>query len=142
MAEAFQPDPRIAEIASAYALDAVDFASTNFGVTLDWSDGSVRQVEEMLGRLHDDMERAQPAEDAVWTFAKAFGSYVGEVLRQRHGGQWGMVHMGEQSFPGLERPGGRLCWPWGRAHKRIVNGPEDNIWHYYQILIGDTERSA
>src|SRR5262249_33482765 len=58
----------------------------NFGVKLDWSDSSVQKVEQMLGRLHDDMAQSNPPEEAVWTFAKAFGSYVGEVLRKHHGG--------------------------------------------------------
>src|SRR5262249_31555507 len=40
-----------------------------------------------------------------------------------------------QEFPGIQQDGDRLCWPWGRAHKRIVNGPEDSIWHYYQLMI-------
>jgi hypothetical protein len=36
-----------------------------------------------------------------------------------------MVSMGEEPFPGLQRAGAVLCWPWGRAHNRLVNGPED-----------------
>ncbi len=82
MATEFQADPRIAEIANAYALDALEIAVNNFSVVLDWTDGSVRQVEQMLGRLHDELTAARPPEDAIWTFAKAFGSYVGEVLRK------------------------------------------------------------
>ncbi len=46
-----------------------------------------------------------------------------------------MVNLNGQEFPGIQQDGDRLCWPWGRAHKRIVNGLEDNIWHYYQLLI-------
>src|SRR5262249_46996116 len=113
----FQPDPHVAEVAAAYALDAVDLALSNFGVTLDWSGASIREVERMLGQLHDEMAKAQPPEKAVWTFAKAFGSYIGEVLRQHHGGEWGMVRVGEQLFPGLQQNGGALCWPWSKAHK-------------------------
>jgi hypothetical protein len=131
----FQPDPQIAEDAEAYALDAVDLAARNFGVALDWSEDSVRQVEQMLGRLHDELARTRPPQDAVWTFAKAFGSYVGEVVRRHHGGEWGTVSMGGQSFPGLEQAGGALCWPWGKAHNRLINGPEDNVWHYYRLLV-------
>src|SRR5262245_2193485 len=150
MAESFKADPKIAEIAAAYSLDAGDLAASNFGVKLDWSDSSVQKVEEILGRLHDDMARSNPPEEAVWTFAKAFGSYVGEVLRKHHGGEWGMVNLNGQSFPGIQQDGERLCWPWGRAHKRIVNGPEDSMWHYYQLLLkqnagaqepGDAEHS-
>jgi hypothetical protein len=136
MAEAsFKSDPEVAEVAEAYALDAVDLAARNFGVTLDWSEGSVRQVEQMLGRLHDEMARAQPPQEAVWGFAKSFGSYVGEVLRRHHGGEWGTVTMDGQSFPGLQQAGGDLCWPWGKSHNRLINGPEDNVWHYYSVLV-------
>lgn len=131
----FQPDPQVAEVAAAYALDAVDLASRNFGVALDWSEASVRQVEYMLGRLHDEMASAQPTEKEVWLFAKVFGSYVGEVLRRHHGGEWGTISMGGQSFPGLRQTSGALCWPWGKAHDRLVNGPEDNVWHYYSVLV-------
>lgn len=140
MAESFKPDPKIAEIAAAYSLDAADIAASNFGMQLDWSDSSVRRVEEMLGRLHDEMAQSNPPEETVWTFAKAFGSYVGEVLRKHHGGEWGMVNLNGQEFPGICQDGGQLCWPWARAHKRIVNGPEDNIWHYYQVLRNPSAR--
>jgi hypothetical protein len=140
MSEApFQPDGQVAEVAGAYALDAVDLAARNFGVTLDWSEASVRQVEQMLGRLHAELTSARPPEDAVWTFAKAFGSYVGEVLRRHHEGEWGMVSMEGQSFPGLQLAGGPLCWPWGKAYKRLTDGPGDNLWHYYSVL---AQRSA
>ena len=23
-------------------------------------------------------------------------------------------------------------WPWGRVYQRLVEGPENNVWHYYQ----------
>jgi hypothetical protein len=117
----------------------VDLAARNFGVTLDRSEASVKDVEQILGRLHDEMASAKPPEDAIWTFAKAFGSYIGEVLRQHHGGEWGMVSMGGQSFPGLRQASGALCWPWGKAHKRLVDGPDDNVWHYYSVLVGPVE---
>ena len=85
MAEmSFQSDSQVVQIAEAYSLDAVDLAARNFGVVLDLSEESVREVEQILGRLHDEMSHAQPPEDTVWTFAKAFGSYIGEVMR-RHG---------------------------------------------------------
>lgn len=135
MATNFEPDPKIAEAASAYSLDALDLATENFGITLDWSDESIRRVEDMLGQLHVGVPLAKPPKDLDWTFAKAFGSYVGEVLRRNHGGEWGVVQLEGQTFPGVQQPGGRLCWPWGRAYNRIVDGPENNMWHYYQLLI-------
>jgi hypothetical protein len=133
MNAAFHPEPDISKIAEAYALDAVDIAADNFGVSLDWSEGSIESVEQMLSELHEELAGAAPSEEAVWTFAKAFGSYVGEVMRRHHGGEWGMVELDGQSFPGLSSGDG-LCWPWGKVHNRLVNGPEDNVWHYYVAL--------
>lgn len=129
----FQPDAKIVQIAEAYSQDAISTAQ-NFGTTLNWSESSIQQVEQMLGRLHAELEVAKPSPETIWNFAKAFGSYVGEVIRRHHGGEWGMVNMNGQSFPGLRQPSGNLIWPWGRVHKRITNGPEDNLWHYYQAV--------
>ena len=136
MTPTFAPDPRIEQVAEAYALDAVDFAKSAFRLKLDWSDESVRHVETMLAELHNQVESAQPDEEKIFTFGKMFGSYVGEVYRKRHGGVWGMVTLDGQTFTGMQAPSGTNFWPWGRAQNRIVNGPEDNIWHYYQILVG------
>jgi hypothetical protein len=138
MTENFQADARVAESAQAYSKYAIDIASEQFHIKLDGSEESVRHVECILGMLHDDVPRAKPPEDAIWNFARTFGSYVGEVLRRHHGGEWGIVQLGEDSFPGIEQPGGKLCWPWFRAYKRITNGGEDNIWDYYRIRIGGT----
>ena len=130
----FQNDLKVAEIAAAYSLDAVDLAARNFGITLDWSESSIPKVERMLGQLHDEMARAKQPDDSIWTFAKMFGSYIGEVLRRHHGGEWGIVRMGDQSFPGLQQSGGALCWPWGKARNRLVNGSEDDVSSYYSVL--------
>ena len=130
----FQNDPKVAEIASAFSLDAVDFAARNFGIALDWSESSIPTVERMLGQLHDEMAHSKPPDDTIWKVAKMFGSYVGEVLRRHHGGDWGIVRMGDQSFPGLQQVGGALCWPWGKARNRLINGPEDDVSIYYSVL--------
>jgi hypothetical protein len=76
----------------------------------------------------------RPPEDTIWTFAKAFGSYVGEVFRKNHGGDWGLVTLDGQTFPGMQSKSGVLFWPWSRAHKRIVARAEDNVLHYYQRM--------
>ena len=131
--QAFQADSKIAQIAEAYSQDAIATAQ-NFGTTLDWSESSIQQVEQMLGRLHAELNVAKPSPDTIWNFAKALGSYVGEVIRRHHGGEWGMVSMNGQTFPGMRQSDGSLIWPWGKVHNRLTNGPEDNVWHYYQAL--------
>jgi hypothetical protein len=128
----FEADDKIRQVAEAYAADAVDLARETFGLTLDWSDDSVRKIEAILDRLHAEMPKAKPTEEQLLQFAKILGSYVGEVFRRNHGATWGMVTLGGDSFPGMRAERTRAeFWPWGKAVNRLRNGPEDNVWHYY-----------
>jgi hypothetical protein len=57
------------------------------------------------------------------------GSYIGEVVRRKVGGEW----VGNDSDPEAEinvellLADGTRCWPVQRAMKRFKNGPEDGI---------------
>lgn len=135
MADGFREDDRLRQIAEAYALDAVDVALANFNTVLDFSDASIELVEEMLGVLHDTSRQDHPTDEQIWVFAKTFGSYIGETFRRNHGGRWGMVTLRGQEFPGMQAMRGTAFWPWGKAHNRIVNGPEDNVRDYYNSLL-------
>jgi hypothetical protein len=68
-------------------------------------------------------------------FAKVFGSYIGEVYRRNHGGEWGMVDLDGQKFPGIKNKFGTSFWPWGRALNRITQGSENNVTDYYKTLL-------
>ena len=136
MSEKFTADSKVQQVAEAYAADAVDFARERFGLTLDGSDASMAHVETILGTLHDQMADEKPSEEQLFTLAKLFGSYVGETFRRNHGATWGLVRLNDETFVGMkntEVPG--MFWPWGRAQKRLKNGPEDNMLHYYRWLV-------
>jgi hypothetical protein len=134
MAPKFEKDERVAKMVAAYALDAVDAAQGNFKTTLDWSENSVTVVEGLLAKLHDSIPSQKPPDDVVWSFAKMFGSYVGEVFRKNHGGEWGFIDDGQQKFPGIQWRGNTLFWPWGRVHQRLLKGPAENVADYYRIM--------
>jgi len=80
-------------------------------------------------------ENPKPTEMQVMSFAKGFGSYIGEVYRRNHGATWGISSVGGQQTVGLSTRGGVQFWPWARAFKRITLGPEENVSHYYSILL-------
>ena len=125
-------------MAEAYAEDAVDFARAQYSVKLDWSDESIKRIEEIASHLHDTLPDPPPPDDQIMGFAKMLGSYVGETFRRNHGADWGMVSIEGEEFPGLRaQHDGTTFWPWGRVRNRLVNGGEDNIWHYYQVLIAE-----
>lgn len=132
----FVADARYLAIAEAYALDAIDFAKDHFKVDLDRTEGSIRSLEEILDVFHVQLSKSRPSSDQIVGFSKMWGSYFGEVLRKNHGATWGLVTSDGNSFPGMQATNGVLFWPWGRVENRLVDGPENNVWHYYQHLIG------
>ena len=138
----FTPDAKLTRLADRYAREAVDTAVQNFQTTLDGSEESIAFVEAILARLHESLATQAPPEETVWRFAQGFGSYVGEVYRRHHGGQWGIVDEDGSRFAGIEARDGGLFLPWNRAHKRILGGVENNIESYYRFLSGKARSSG
>jgi hypothetical protein len=139
--------PTVTDMMVAYAQDAVDMARNNFSETLDYSERSIRIVERCLGKLHDSLPKGffgklfgrGPSAEDLHTVAKMFGGYVGEVFRKHHGGEWVLEPAPTASGPVLTvvHPDGGRFFPPAKVHKRIVNGPEDNVWVFYQVLTRD-----
>ena len=133
----FTPDAKLGAAAGTLALDAVDLARDSFGQTLDWTDGSISQVERILDRMYRKRAAEKPSPDAIARVERTFGSYVGEVFRRNHGAAWGMITLADDTFPGLESSAGQRFWPWGRVQRRLTNGAEDNVSDYYRALVRD-----
>lgn len=139
--------PTVNDMMVAYAQDAVDMAKANFGETLDYSESSVKTVEACLAKMHDAIPkgffgklfRRGPSADVILTVSKMFGGYVGEVFRKHHGGEWLLAPAPGSDAPviTLQHSGVGSFWPPGKVHKRIVNGPDDNVWFYYRVLTSE-----
>jgi hypothetical protein len=141
-------DFTITNVMEAYAQDAVDMAREQFQLELDYSEGSLELVEKILSELHDTLpkgkssksSKSKPSEDQIWRMAKIWGGYVGEVMRRWWGGNW---TMGGARFSNevisLETHD-TVIFPPTKVYKRIVNGPEDNVWDYYRLLKQEIEQ--
>ena len=138
----FEAEPKVQQMAEAYSLDMVDYAKKQFGIELNWSDESIRQIEQIADTLHKAYEKDRPPIDKIAPFYKMMGSYIGEVFRRNYGAEWGWVILEGNRFPGMQRKPSNLFWPWGKAQHRIVNGSEDNLWHYYAFLLRQDEPGA
>lgn len=138
--QTFISDSSVQKIAEAYALDAVDYSKKQFGITLDWTDSSIANVEKALVLMRASYVNAnpKPTEEQVMSFAKGFGSYIGEVYRRNHGAEWGMINLGDQKFPGLKTKLGTIFWPWGRVSNRIMQDEANNVTDYYKVLLEKT----
>ena len=104
-----------------------------FKVHLDYSENSLQEVEHLLGRLHDDMSKADA--NKIDEMAKIWGGYLGEVVRRRFGGEWSIEKYpaGDFLIVSLNVNGARL-FPSMKVHKRLTEGSNENIWSFYQAV--------
>ncbi|EKQ56187.1 MULTISPECIES: hypothetical protein [unclassified Clostridium] len=122
-----------------YALDAADTAERNFKIKLDFSEDSIKDVEKILDRLNKTIEIDNPSEDLVLKFAKVFSGYIGQVIKINWGGEW----KDESNFAIKNGPALKVkdqdLFLLSKVYRRITSGPEDNVWHFYQIIKNDIE---
>jgi hypothetical protein len=116
------------------ATEAVKMADKNFSVKLDYSPNSIKQVEKVLGQLHDEYVRTKPTE-GVNGLAMAYGAYIGEVIRRNEPDvRWERSDGvgGENSYPLIWQGGSSYVCAW--CYRRITNGEEDNVWFKYTAI--------
>ena len=115
--------------------EAVSMARESYGISLDYSPSSVKQVEEILGKLHDEYQRRGTTEGQRG-LALAYGAYIGEVIRREAGeGRWAPddPKFGVGTMPLYWR--GHTTFPVTWCLKRLANGEEDNVWTKYQLIV-------
>ena len=129
-----EPSPN--EIMAAYAANAVTFAQSNFGITLDYTTNSIEQVESLANRLFYTrpkgfiarLFRKEPSENDIQNVCKMLGSYIGEVYRQHKGGEW-QINEELQAIGLLD--GETWIFPLAKVLKRITNGKKDDLSAYF-----------
>lgn len=73
-----------------------------------------------------------------------FGGYLGEVFRRHQGGEW---LLDDQISPGgpvitLQHSSAGKFFPPAKVYKRLMNGDEDNVWIFYQVLVREYIRDG
>jgi hypothetical protein len=127
----------LSEIMQSYAEQAVAAARAQ-QIELDYSEESLKQVENILERLDAPLDRgapdASPPEDAE-ELCKMWGGYLGEVVRRRWGGEWVL-----ETYPGgnvltvaLSTPGGTV-FPSLKIYRRLSQGAGENVWSFYCMM--------
>ena len=117
----------------AFAEQAVRLGR-EFKINLDYSEGSLEEVERLLARFHDELTSAN-AGSKLEEMAKIWGGYLGEVVRRRFGGEWSIEKYpaGDFLIVTLNVNGARL-FPSMKVHKRLTEGSNENIWNFYQSV--------
>ena len=113
---------------------AVASARDKFAISLDFTENSLQQLELLSQKAHERYKQASiggnstniPLENTV----RIWGSYFGEVIRRKFGGDWVVDQMNV-----FLQAGNRRVDPLGQVRLRIVNGPQYNILEFYKGLI-------
>jgi hypothetical protein len=137
------PTRSLGETMADCAETAVENAKEN-GITLDYSSESIKHVEKVLETFCAELPRTADgsysrtsAEDIV-TIARAYGGYIGEVLRRAAGGEWVIDKDPDVTDPNSAitlRKDNKRVFPVDKVMKRLFNGPEDNVAFYYQMVL-------
>ena len=113
---------------------AIEYAN-EFNKTLDYSENSIVDLEEILDWYSKDVSVSKPTENQIWSMAIIFGSYLGETLLKNGLSEKGFVWGKEPSsnIPLLIRNDSAYLTPNDKVYKRLVNGGEDSVISFYQF---------
>ncbi len=115
-----------------YAQAAIETAHAEYRQKLDYSTESINSLDEILVLLSDSPEIDLDFESRLW------GSYLGELLRQRYAGSWEMTPYpgGAVAVPAVEVRGSRL-FPVMKVYRRLTMGEEEDLRGFFSMV---TER--
>lgn len=131
----FETDEKLEQNARGWAEEFVDFAANQYQIELDFSEVSIKYIDEMVDDLHQTFLEEQPPDEQIVPLARALGCYIAEVYRIRKGGRWGWVNLEDGSFPGVEATSGATFLPMAKALNRIKTGEDPDIWAYFQMIL-------
>lgn len=123
-----------------HAARAVQVAREKFGVALDGSPESIKELERLLERLHQRHRQKSFSTTELGEECLTWGAYVGESLLRERPDLWtgwrrDSKVLGKHSYP-LVGEGDRETYVVGWIYKRIAEGSEDNVWHKFAVLTG------
>ena len=133
--------PATPENARDHARLAVKLAQEEFGDRLDFSPGSLEDVDAEIESLRDEGNTGVDAAEALFVF----GCYLGEVLVRTLAGRW--VPTARSSLKDLSPwpmvvvlPGASVWDPIGKAYKRLELGDSEFIPAFYAAAAATAAR--
>ena len=125
----------IAQMMQASAAKAVESASERFGFHLDYSEATLEPLETIVTNVAADLSAPVQDKNKIEYETKLWGSYLGEVIRQRWSGVWEMA-----PYPGsaVTVPAVILreaqLYPLLKVYRRITLSDAENLSQYYQKI--------
>ena len=130
--------PSLTSLMQSYAKAAVNVARQEYKISLTYTEGSLVNVEKILARVYQELPRTKNGrltkratlDTNLDQICKAFGAYIGEVMRRKWSGRWRVNVKGGNAEVYLQVRGTSI-YPISKVYKRLTNGEEDNIHYCY-----------
>lgn len=130
--------PPTPENASKLAQIVVDVTKNVENIDLDYSPDSLRHVDQIVNRFHDEGLTENQIGETVFTF----GCYVGEILVRNNAGVWKLPKQsliakflrGDENMMVVELPNGTVCNPIGKTFKLLSDGSTESVAYFYQVF--------
>lgn len=120
----------VSERVAANVLEAQRFSRKHFVLELNFSEASVHDIEEQVDTVSYTIRGGNSPEN-IEMLSRAWGSYLGEIIRRKHGGEWVALGEGEQERLALRTPQGDL-FPLEQVRRRLTEGASANLEQYLQ----------
>src|SRR5947209_19947536 len=121
-------------MASAYAEQAVAIAR-EFNARFDYSENSLMELVAILAQLAAELPPGGPPSEELTEMCKLWGSYFGEVVRRRFGGEWSIdTYPGKQFATLTLNVSDNKLFPSLKIHRRLSEGDGDNVWTFYKMV--------
>ena len=130
------PDLRV------YLVDLAVQIGKNLRIKLDFSDGSIAQVENILRMTAKQYKKTADAA-GLNGIALEMAAYIITVIEKTGPvGRWERDHpeMGEDTFPYYWNEA--VLFPYAWCQKRIFDGEQDDVWAKYKTLVIDRRNKS
>jgi hypothetical protein len=127
-----QTYPDLGSMMDGYARAAAELSQASLRRALDFSAGSIDDLDEILVLVSESPDLDLDFEVRLW------GAYLGEVLRRRYNGSWQMTPYpgGSVAVPSIEVRGSHL-FPLIKVYRRLTMGEEEDLSSFFAMV---TER--
>lgn len=121
----------------SHAAEAVKTALDDYGVKLDFTIQSIKEVEGILAKVHTEHAELPLAQSRVVRESLLWGSYIGECIHRIEDVRWGVDSKdgGPGSYPLIFADGSKETFPIRWCYRRIRFGQENNVWIKFNHLI-------
>jgi hypothetical protein len=113
------------------AQNAVITTQEEFNLTLDGTEQSIEMVDNVLLNWLERYKGQVLQENAVFTICNIYGAYIGEIFRNKVGGNWAYDESDiDAPYVVLDYAGSTYAFA-GICYQRLVNDSQISVRSYY-----------